>query len=99
MDRNITVNCLVGGPQIVTFSIVYEEEGCVQCYVYWNGQMHRFVPTEMEQTRAVLTEMFKMGNAAQFESNNTFLDRSDGRVKMRELGQMMRDPQFMYFRK
>ena len=96
MDRNISTGH--GEPQIVTFSIVYKEQDCVQCYIYWNGQMHRFIPTEMEQTRTVLMDIFKMDDG-RYDHNKDFLDSIGGQWFIGQLAERIQDPDFMYFRK
>ena len=96
MDRNITAEST--DSQIMTFSIVYREQDCVQCYIYWMGSMHRLIPEQQEETKNVLRDIFKM-DSKRYPMNQHFLESDACNKILQELASKIKDPRFMYFRK
>jgi len=96
MDRNIGSG--QGESQLVTFSIVYREQNSVQCYIYWNGQMHRFLPQEMEQTKHILKDIFLI-QSTKYPGNQSIFEAESTERLFEDLQDKIVDPVFMNFRK
>ena len=77
---------------MLTFSFLVKKADVVKCYLYWNGQMIRFMPQDI---CTVLPKIFNMG----FRGNKAFLKDEDnvGEI-VHEMQCKMRDKKFEAFR-
>lgn len=97
-SKGNNINIVNGCPRVLTISTEYREEDSVQCHWFWNGQMHRFLPQEMEATKAALRDIFLM-ESQRIPSNNGFFEGATFEHLMGELQQKITDTDFSFFRK
>jgi len=95
-DQITAVNA---GPYVLTFSIVYRQRNSMQCYLYWNGQMHRFCPQDLSETKTILRDIFCTESDAQYPLNRGFMESEEGGRMWRNLMDKMKDTEFAYFRR
>ena len=97
MELNEKVTTTNASPRVLTVSMVYKELDAVQCHLFWNGQMHRFMPSDAEQTKSVLFDI--LHRESRHFVNRQFLENLDGQFLMKEMAQWLKDREFTYFRR
>merc|ERR1712228_18554 len=88
---------------LLTLSFIAKEEGAIRCYLYYNGQMTRFMPKDI---KVVFPKLFNMERKTIFgRKNQQFMNKANETTKKKlidetidRMNKVLKDKYFDAFR-